>query len=114
MPDETSAPRMFNPHQLRILRFEQRETADTKDGAARWTYEATLALGEARRAGLTVTAITFHAEGSAIERMTQQALIDMMTDTVIEALARERAGIRPGTPSAALPALPARAGRHGQ
>lgn len=96
---ELMAASRFNPHQILIKRFEQHLTHPaTVSSTARFSYEVELALPEKRNTPVEITRLVISAAGNSMETKTQHDLVVQILETMIEAIRREREGIRPGTP----------------
>jgi hypothetical protein len=93
---------MFNPHRIMIEHAEQRRLPrERADRTPPSRFTVTLGLGDISIPGLALTRVTIEAEGFEAQLLTQKKMIDLMLDLVIETVARERAGIRPGSPTPA-------------
>jgi len=89
------ASEVFNPHQIRITRFVQREPIGS---AGIFEFEVDLWIGEGAGDEFNVRSVTIHATGGTGEAATVNATVRSFLDALIRAVQRERAGIRPGTP----------------
>ena len=88
----------FNPHQIEVLRFEQRLKGSADNGSPEYEFLVDLALREAKGAGFAVSRLSLTAIGSTAETGTVHAAIVLFLDAITTAISRARTGIRPGTP----------------
>jgi hypothetical protein len=92
----------FNPNHIEIIECRSR-LLERGEGGRATSFEHTmeLALGDCRGPNFRIASLRLTASGASAESLTQHGMARLFLDTLITALQRERADIRPGTPTPA-------------
>jgi hypothetical protein len=92
-------PRL-NPFQIVLAKFAQTFIpSELAQKGKPYRYDVTLDLTEDLRTDFRVHTLSFQATGPGTETMTQNEALRRFLIIIEHAIARERAGIQPGTPT---------------